>query len=80
MKLASKILHQLIARKLVDGGEAVGANEILLDEVLYFGKITNGNVIVDDKNGGDHGNAGIFSQINYANAFVEMVKNTSIKN
>lgn len=58
----------------------VGANEILVDEVLYFGKITNGNVIVDDKNGGDHGNAGIFSQINYANAFVEMVKNTSIKN
>jgi acetyl esterase/lipase len=57
----------------------VGANEILVDEVLYFGKITNGNVIVDDKNGGDHGNAGIYRQPNYRDAFVEMVKNTSIK-
>ena len=56
----------------------VGANEILLDEVLYFGKITNGNVIVDDKNGGDHGDAGIFNQANYRDAFIEMVKNTTL--
>lgn len=56
----------------------VGANEILVDEVLYFGKITNGNVIVDDKNGGDHGNAGIFHQANYMDAFVKMIKNTSL--